>query len=196
MKPFKRIFFSEILRILPLSPTVKTNILRKMKLYGSIGENVYIQGWKLPLYSELVFLHNNVWLGSNVGLVTHDGIHWMLNYKFSENRFIEKLGCIEIMDNVFIGSNTRILCNTRIGSNVIVGSGSLVTKDIPDNSVYAGVPARYICSFEEYVEKARAYSEHFRATYNIDEISGMDEELAEKIYQNFCKEKDNQEPRI
>ena len=89
------------------------------------------------------------------------------------------------MDNVFIGSGTRILYNTRIGSNVIIGSGSLVNKDIPDNSVYAGVPARYICSFEEYVEKAKRYSDEFRSKYGKDQLAGVDDALAQKLYEDF-----------
>ena len=92
------------------------------------------------------------------------------------------------MNNVFIGSGTRILYNTRIGNNVIIGSDSLVTKDIPDNSVYAGVPARRICSFEEYVEKHKAYSESFRKKFGRDKISGgIDAELADKLYKDFIK---------
>lgn len=100
---------------------------------------------------------------------------------------MERVGCIEIMDNVFIGSGTRILYNTRIGSNVIVGSGSMVTKDIPDNSVVAGVPARYICSFDEYVRKARQYSQNFIDEYGMKKLSGMNTELADRMYQNFVK---------
>ncbi len=83
---------------------------------------------------------------------------------------IERIGCIEIMDNVFIGSGTGILYNTRIGKNVIVGSDSLVNKDIPDNSVYTGVPVRYICNFDEYVEKVRNYSDFFRKIYGKDKL--------------------------
>lgn len=41
----------------------------------------------------------------------------------------------------------------KIGSNVIIGACSLITKDIPDNCVAAGVPARVIESFDEYLEK-------------------------------------------
>ena len=63
----------------------------------------------------------------------------------------EKIGCIEIGDNVFIGSNTTILGNVRIGSNVIVGACSLINKDVPDNSVVDGVPAKVIGSFDEFV---------------------------------------------
>lgn len=93
------------------------------------------------------------------------------------------------MDNVFIGSGTRILYNTRIGSNVIIGSDSLVNKDIPDNSVYAGVPAKFICSFDEYVEKARKYSQQFKERYGMDKVNGVDDELARMLYENFLEEK-------
>lgn len=57
------------------------------------------------------------------------------------------------MDNVFIGCNTTILGNVRIGSNVIIGAGSVVTKDIPSNSVVVGNPAKVIGTFEEFLEK-------------------------------------------
>lgn len=56
-------------------------------------------------------------------------------------------------NRVFIGADSIVCCNTRIGDNVIIGAGSVVTHDIPSNSVYAGNPARCICSFEEYQQK-------------------------------------------
>lgn len=164
--------------------------MKKHHLYGSIGEHCSIQKWKLPLYSNLIYLHDNVRIASNVGFVTHDIIHTMLNGKYPGAGHIEKAGCIEVMDNVFIGSGTRILYDTRIGSNVIIGSGSLVTRDIPDNSVYAGVPARYICSFDEYVEKSKAYSEQFRQTYGVSKLGGVSDELAAKMYENFLKSRE------
>ena len=43
--------------------------------------------------------------------------------------------------------------NVTIGSNCIVGMGSIVTKDVPDHSVVAGVPAKVICTTEQYLEK-------------------------------------------
>ena len=64
-----------------------------------------------------------------------------------------KLGCVTIGDNVFIGTGSIILCNTHIGSNVVVGAGSVVTRDLPDNGVYAGVPAKRVCSIEEYRDR-------------------------------------------
>ena len=43
----------------------------------------------------------------------------------------------------------------NVGSNCIIGAGAIVTKDIPNNSVAAGVPARVISSINEYCEKNR-----------------------------------------
>ena len=48
-----------------------------------------------------------------------------------------------------------ILPNVTIGPNSIVGAGSLVTKDVQPNSVYAGVPAKFICTMDEYKTKCK-----------------------------------------
>lgn len=48
-----------------------------------------------------------------------------------------------------IGSSATILCGVTVGENAIVGCGSVVTKDVPDNTVVAGVPARIIRSLKK-----------------------------------------------
>lgn len=45
--------------------------------------------------------------------------------------------------------------DVKIGSNVIIGACSLINKDIPDNCVVAGVPAKIIKTFDEYLEKRK-----------------------------------------
>ena len=63
------------------------------------------------------------------------------------------MGTIEIFDHVMIGANSMILPNIKIGPNVIVAAGSVVTKDIPEGVVVAGVPAKIIGSFDDFAKK-------------------------------------------
>lgn len=63
------------------------------------------------------------------------------------------MGTITVKDNCFIGARALIMQNVTIGNNCIVGMGSIVTKDVPDHSVVAGVPAKVICTTEQYLEK-------------------------------------------
>lgn len=53
-----------------------------------------------------------------------------------------------IEDNVFIGPNAVIIGGCRVGKNAIIGAGSVVTKDVPANSIVAGNPAKVI-SYQE-----------------------------------------------
>lgn len=73
----------------------------------------------------------------------------------SRNQYpnINVFGKIRVGNNVFIGANSMILHGVTIGNNVIIGAGSIVTKDIPDDVVAVGVPARVIKSLDEYKTK-------------------------------------------
>ncbi|MBI2659769.1 N-acetyltransferase, partial [Candidatus Woesearchaeota archaeon] len=50
-----------------------------------------------------------------------------------------------------IGANATILCGVTIGKNSLVGAGSVVTKDVPDNSIVAGNPARVIGKVKDLI---------------------------------------------
>lgn len=51
---------------------------------------------------------------------------------------------------MFIGTDSIILPGIEIGSNVVIGAGSVVTKDVPPDTVFAGNPARFIRTLDEY----------------------------------------------
>lgn len=63
------------------------------------------------------------------------------------------MGRVIIGDNVFVGHGTIILPDTHIGSNCVIGAGSVVSKDIPDNSVAVGNPIKIIGTYADFVEK-------------------------------------------
>ena len=94
----------------------------------------------------LISVGDDVTLSSNVRILAHDAS----TVKVGAHT---KIGIVKIGNNVFIGANSIVLCNTRIGDNVIVGAGSVVTHDIPSNSVYAGNPAKFVCSYDAFLQK-------------------------------------------
>ncbi len=58
---------------------------------------------------------------------------------------------MKIGDDVWIGGNAIILPGVTIGNNVIVAAGAVVTKDVPDNCVVGGIPAKKIKDLENDV---------------------------------------------
>lgn len=128
----------------------RVEYLKKKNVFKEIGKNTTIMDRTVPLYARLIKIGNNVRLASNVKFITHDTSFRMLNAHpdLGGKIFTEKIGCIEIKDNVFVGSGTMILYDVCIGSNVIIGADSLINKDIPDNVVVAGKPAKVIDTFE------------------------------------------------
>jgi len=102
----------------------------------------------------LIEIGNNVAITRGVILLTH-GYDWMVLRNLYDE-VLSSSGKITIEDNVFIGMRTIILKGVRIGKNTIIGAGSVVTKDIPENSVAAGNPARVICSIDEYYRKRKS----------------------------------------
>lgn len=118
-----------------------------------LGENCEIYRnvlWGSEPY--LISVGNNVRVTSGVKFVTHDGGIWVLrNLKLLEDADV--FGKIVIGDNVHIGFDAIIMPGVTIGNNVIVGCGAVVTKDVPDNTIVAGVPARKIKTIDEYFEK-------------------------------------------
>lgn len=148
-----------------------------------MGDRVMITSRKIPLYSKLISIGSDVWIASGVEFIPHDVTHFMLNGMKDGYKYTEKIGCIEIGDNVFIGAGARILYDVGIGNNVIVAAGALVNKDVPDNCVVGGVSARVISSFDNYLSNRRAFTLRHPANNAKQSISlECEVEMWERFY--------------
>lgn len=135
----------------------KRNLLLK-KMFAAYGDNNTVkEGFKCTLGSNIsigndcflnfnvtildsyeVVIGNNVWIAPNVVIssVTHS-----IEMKDRQNL---KGGKTIIEDNVWIGAGAIILPKVTIGKGAVIGAGAVVTKDVPANTVVAGVPAKEI----------------------------------------------------
>lgn len=123
-----------------------------------LGANVKFYGVSRAMFGSepwLVSIGNNCYITAGVQFVTHDGGTLILR---QHEPTLEWTAPIRIGDDVYIGVRSIILPNVKIGNNCIVGAGSVVSKDVPDNCVFAGVPARFICTTNDYFEKMKKKS--------------------------------------
>ena len=105
----------------------------------------------------IITVGKNVYITDGVKFITHDG-GGLIFRKYVPDLEITKP--ITIGDDVYIGNNVIVLPGVHIGNRVVIGAGAVVTRDVPDNSVMVGVPARRIKSADEYFEKICANSLH------------------------------------
>lgn len=110
-----------------------------------IGNNFFANFDCVILDCNRIVIGNNVLFGPRVGLYAgNHAIH-------PEDRVAG--GCyskpITIGDNVWVGAGVHIMGGVTIGRNSIIGAGSVVTKDIPENVIAAGVPCRMIREITE-----------------------------------------------
>lgn len=99
----------------------------------------------------LITIGDDVTITHGVIFHTHDGGVGVIRKKYPGINIFKP---VKVGNNVFIGSNVTIMPGVTIGNNVIIGASSVVTKDIPDSVVAAGVPARIINSLADYEAKA------------------------------------------
>ena len=101
-----------------------------------LGCNVFANHGLTMMSAGTVTIEDGVMMGPEVGFFT-------VNHEPQNIRVI-KTGEIHIKKNAWIGARVNILPGVTIGENAIVGTGSIVTKDVPDNTVVVGNPARIV----------------------------------------------------
>lgn len=128
-----------------IGDNVKIGSLAHIDYDVVIGENTMIEGLAyIPPKSRI---GKNVFIGPAAAL-TNDP------YPPSE-----KLVGVTIKDGAIIGSRAVIKAGVTVGKNSVVAMGAVVTKDVSDNSVVAGIPAEFRYSREEYNKKQKGWKE-------------------------------------
>ena len=130
----------------------EVNLGKNVQLIEPIHPNI----WSSEPY--LITVGDNTTISFDTVFVTHCGETRVLrnlavNDQENQTVIYKK---IKVGNNCFIGCRCTILPGVTIGNNVIIGAGSVVNRDIPDNMVCAGIPAKIICTIDEYKAKHQA----------------------------------------
>ena len=135
------------------------------EMLGSVGEKVWIAKTFSCDNGKKIFIGNNftgnfnltildireVYIGDNV-MIGPGTLITTVGHPLSPMGRRKHLGIakpVHIGNDVWIGGNVTILPGVTIGNNVVVAAGAVVTKDIPDNCVVGGVPAKKIKDIED-----------------------------------------------
>ena len=131
---FSKLTGSTVDKSFRLFPPFHTDCGKNIK----IGKNVFINACCKFQDQGGIEIGNGVLIGHNVTLATlnHDE-----RPDFRQNIYPKP---IKIGDNVWIGSNATILQGVTIGDGAIIGANAVVTKNVPENTIVAGVPAKII----------------------------------------------------
>ena len=107
-----------------------------------IGDDVTLNEWVYLSGFGGLRIGNHVRIGHRVSIITSDHRYGDMNIPIYQQGLI--FGEVIIEDDVWIGCNATILKNVRIGRGAIIAAGAVVTRDVPENTIFGGVPAKQI----------------------------------------------------
>jgi len=129
----------------PIGRNYKSSLVVRNEATLIIGSNVGISGTTIVCQKKIV-IGDNVKMGGNVCIYDTD-FHAINSTQRKEpqkdNQYTKRKN-IHIADDVFIGAHSTILKGVSIGKNSVIGACSVVTKNVPENEIWAGNPAKYI----------------------------------------------------
>jgi serine acetyltransferase len=112
----------------------------------TIGDRCLIGRGSSIIGHASIVIGDDVWTGKDVHMT--DLNHGYEDLDLPIGRQHQPAGPITIGSGSWLGHGSSVLPGVTIGSHCVIGAGSVVTSDIPDNSVAVGVPARVIRHFE------------------------------------------------
>lgn len=122
-----------------------------------IGKNLRLFNHKSIRFDTttpgLITIGDDVSITADVSILTHDFCSSVFRQKYYD--YVPGRSKVVIGNNVYIGQKAMILRGVTIGDNVIIGAGAIVTTDVPSDSVAAGIPARVVCTLDEYYQKRK-----------------------------------------
>ena len=171
----KRLYHS-IRLLLCRSYKKRAAYLTKHDILGAMGDNCLWGPWLLPIYPKLIKVHDNVKVHKTALLVPHDVLNRHLKQCFPKMEFghYEKIGCIELMDNAYISMNSIVMPDVRVGKNSIVSAMSVVTSDVPDNTIVSGNPAKPVGKTDMFAalrQMSKGRTVVFRNQFLPDELA-------------------------
>lgn len=115
------------------------------------GQNIHVGDHFLANYNVIILDIARVQIGDNC-MIGPNTLITTVGHPLDRMGRRERIGIsspVSVGNDVWIGGNVTILPGVHIGDNVVIAAGAVVTKDIPDNCVVGGIPARKIRDLEE-----------------------------------------------
>ncbi len=127
----------------PIGAPYKTSFVAGENATIEIGNSVGISATAIVSQSSVI-IEDNVRIGGGTCIYDTDFHSINYNSRISEKDTNIKIKPVKICEGAFVGTRCLILKGVTIGEHSVIGAGSVVTKDIPPNQVWAGNPAVFV----------------------------------------------------
>ncbi len=143
-KLIRKIYY-KILWEIGVTEDINRTINRLKNLGFKIGNNVFLDNVKIEEnYPEFLEIEDNVTIAYDTRILLHDS---SMNNLFSDP---VRFGKVVIKEGAYIGSRCIIMPGVTIGKRSLVGAGSVVTKDVPEEMIVVGIPAKEYMNINDY----------------------------------------------
>lgn len=139
----KKVVVSDFSKIIVEDLFDHNNCILKGEFY--VGDNVYLGEFaNIRATGGKIVICNDTIVAQFVSLIASNHNYSNKSILIRLQNFNSKKTGINIGSDVWIGANVVILPGVNIGNSSIIAAGSVVTSDVPSNTIYAGVPAKFI----------------------------------------------------